>query len=312
MADNAIANTPAAGQAAIAATPEAAAPSTAAQARAAARPLPSVSAKKKYQLKVDGQTENFEFDPTNEAEVTKQLQLARVSQKRMQQFSEYENNVKNLFDLLQKDPIKVLSDPRLGVSEETRKKMAEMIINNEITEMQKSPEQKEKERLQRQYEDLKQQHEAERKAREQSEMSRLQQQYAQQFDNDISDAINSSGLPKTSRTVRYFAEAMMFCVQNNIDLGARDLAPLIRKQTMGDFRDIVNSLPDEEFEDFVGKDNISRLRKRSIQKIKQVAATAQQVKDTGKADAPKPTQEDKKVSARDFFKGLGGANRGIK
>jgi hypothetical protein len=264
------------------------------------------STKKKLQLKIDGQNETIEIDPNDEAELTRQLQLARVGQKRMQQFTEYENNVKNLFELLQKDPIKVLSDPRLGISEETRQRMAQMIINNEIQEMQKTPEQKEKERLQREYEDLKKQHENERKAREQAEFQRLQAQYTQQFDNDISDAIDKSGLPKTARTVRYFAEALMFCVQNNIDLSAKDLAPLIKKQTMSDFRDLIGSLPDDQFEDFVGKDNISRLRKRSIQKIKQVASNANQVRDTGTANKPaeKPAE---KVSARDFFKNLGGA-----
>lgn len=269
------------------------------------KPTTSQSAKKKYNLKIDGQQEAIEFDPSNEEELVRQLQLARVGQKRMQQFTEYENNVKNLFELLQKDPIKVLSDPRLGVSDETRKRMANMIINNEIEEMQKTPEQKDKERLQREYEDLKKQHESEKKNREQAEFQKLQAQYTQQFDNDISDAIDTSGLPKTSRTVRYFAEALMFCVQNNIDLSAKELAPLIKKQTMSDFRDIIGSLPDDQFEDFVGKDNISRLRKRSIQKIKQVASNSNQVRDTGTSNKPaeKPAE---RVSARDFFKNLGG------
>ena len=270
----------------------------------AAEAAKPASAKKKYNLKVDGQQETLEFDPSNEEEIRKQLQLARVGQKRMQQFAEYENNVKQLFELLQKDPIKVLNDPRLGIDPETRKKMAEMIINNEIEEMQKTPEQRERERMQREYEDLKKKHEDTEKARVAAEQAKLQQQYAVQFDNDISDAIESSGLPKTSRTVKYFAEAMMFCVQNGIELSAKDLAPLIRKQTMSDFRDLVGSLPDEEFEDFIGKDTLSRIRKRSIQKIKQVASTANQVRDTGVANKPVEKLAEK-VNAKDFFKNLG-------
>jgi hypothetical protein len=226
----------------------------------------------------------------------------------MQQFTEYENNVRDLFELLQKDPIKVLGDPRLGITDETRQRMAQMIINNEIQEMQKTPEQREKERLQKQYEDLKKQNETEKKAREQAEFARLQTQYAQQFDNDISEAITGSGLPKTARTVKYFAEAMMFCIQNNIDLNARDLAPLIKKQTMSDFRDLVGSLPDDQFEDFVGKDNISRLRKRSIQKIKQVASNPSAVRDTG-TPSKAPEKAAERVSAKDFFKSLGASTK---
>lgn len=270
------------------------------------------SSKKKYQLKVDGRQEDFEFDPSNEEDVKKQLQLARVGQKRMQQFSEYENNVKDMFALLQSDPIKVLSDPRLGITEETRKRMAEMIINNEIEELQKTPEQRDKEKLQRDYENLKKQHEQDKTAREAAEFQRVQQQYASQLDTEITDAIEKSGLPKTSRTVKYFAEALMFCNQNNIDLSAKDLGPLIRKQTMADYRELVGSLPDDELEDFIGKDTSSRLRKRSIQRIKNIAPpTSASVQDTGRAsqvaNAAAPAS---KVSARDFFKNLGGNSKG--
>ena len=271
-------------------------------------PAAPVSSKKKYNLKIDGREEAIEFDPANEEEVKKHLQMSRVAQKRMQQFSEYENNVKGLFELLKNDPIKVLSDPRLGIDDATRKKMAEMIINNEIEELQKTPEQREKERMTREYETLKRQHEEEKAARAQAEQARLQTQYAQQLDVEISDAIEKSGLPKTSRTVKYFAEALMFCVQNNIDLSPKDLAPLIKRQTLGDFREIIGSLPDDSLEDFIGKDTASRLRKRSIAKIKQVAGNAQQVRDTGAASRP-AAEPAAKVSAKSFFSSLGKATK---
>lgn len=269
-----------------------------------AAPGTPASSKKKYNLKVDGREESLEFDPNNEEEVRKHLQMSRVAQKRMQQFSEYEGNVKNLFELLKNDPIKVLTDPRLGIDEATRKKMAEMIINNEIEELQKSPEQRDKERMTREYEQLKKAHEQEKEARQQQETQRIQTQYAQQLDVEISDAIEKNSLPKTSRTVKYFAEAMMFCVQNGIDLTAKDLGPLIKKQTLNDFREIIGSLPDDSLEDFIGKDTASRLRKRSIAKIKQVAGNAQQVRDTGSINKPAPEAQ-AKITAKDFFKQLG-------
>lgn len=267
---------------------------------------PPASSKKKYQIKVDGRQEDLEFDPSNEEEVKKHLQMSRVAQKRMQQFTEYEGNVKTLFELLKSDPIKVLSDPRLGITEETRKHMAEMIINNEIQELQKTPEQREKEKLQRDYENLKKQHEEEKKSREQQEFSRMQQQYAVQFDNEISDAIDKSGLPKTSTTVKRFADALMFATQNGISLSARELAPLIKKQVLSDYREMTSSLPDDEFEEWLGKDNSNRLRKRSIQRLKQVAQGPAAVRDTGAANKPAPVVEKSKVTAKDFFRGLGG------
>lgn len=267
----------------------------------------AASARKTYQLKIDGRDEKFDFDPTNEEELVKHLQMSRVSQKRMQQFSEYENNVKGLFDLLQKDPIKVLSDPRLGISEEVRQKMAQHIINNEIEELQKSPEQRERDRLQKEYENLKKAHEEEKQARDAADFSRLQEQYASQLDTDISAAIQSQGLPKTARTVRYMAEALMFCVQNNIPMGAKDLGSLVKKQTLGDFREMISSLPDEDFEDWLGKDQITRIRKRTLARVKSAAQNANDVKSTGNKSQDKNAKSDgKKVPMKDFFKALGG------
>jgi hypothetical protein len=265
------------------------------------------STKKRYNIKVDGREEEVEFDPYNEEEVKKNLQMSRASQKRMQQFAEYEKGVRGLFEQLQNDPLKVISDPRLKIPEATRQKMAQAIINNEIEEMQKSPEQREKERLQREYESLKKQHEEEKKAREASEFSRLQEQAAVQLDTDISAAIESAKLPKTARTVKYMAEALMLCLQNGLDLNARDVLPYVQDQILGDFREIIGSLPDEEFEEWLGKDQISRIRKRTLQRIKQVATASTNVKSTGndsqrEADAKK---NEKKIPMKDFFKTLG-------
>jgi hypothetical protein len=185
--------------------------------------------------------------------------------------------------------------------------MAQAIINNEIEDMQKTPEQREKERLQKEYEELKRVHEEEKKARADAEFQRLQEQAAVQLDTDISAAIESAKLPKTARTVRYMAEAMMFCLQNNLDLSAKDLVPHIKKQTLSDFKEMISSLPDDEFEEWLGKDQISRIRKRNLQKIKQVADTASATKATVDAVKAKETKEEpKKIPMKDFFSSLGG------
>lgn len=260
------------------------------------------SAKKKYQLKVDGKDEEYEFDASNEEEVKKHLQLSKVSHKRMQESAEMRKGVQELLDTLRTDPLKVLSDPRLGIPDDIRKRMAESIINNELEEMAKTPEQKEKEQLTKEYERLKSEVETERKGREEAEKARYNEQQAVALDTEISDAITTSGLPKTARTVRYMAEALMFCLQNNLDLSAKDLVPYVKKQTLGEFKEMVSSLPDEEFESWLGKDQISRLRKRSIARSKAPDNPAA-IKPTG-VESPK-SEESKTVLMKDFFKTLG-------
>lgn len=110
---------------------------------------------------------------------------------------------------------------------------------------------------------------------------------------------------KTARTVKYFAEALKFCLQNGLDLSPKDLAPYMKKQTLSDFKDIISSLPDEEFEEWLGKDQMDRVRKRNLKKIKQLAETPNKVVETAKSGTKK---EDKpqQIPMRDFFRKLGG------
>lgn len=261
--------------------------------------------KKKLQLKLDGKVEEMELDLDNEEELVKHLQMSKMGQKRMQEKAELEKNVRQFFEAFQKDPLSVLMDPSLNISDEQRKQLAQTIINGELEEMKKSPEQKEKERLQKEYEALKKQVEDEKKAREAAEMAALQEKYAVDYDNQITEAISSSGLPKTARTVKHMAEAMMFALENNIDLSPKDLVPYIKKQTLAEFKDMISSLPDEEFENWVGKDRISNMRKKNLQKMKQAADAAAKVKDPGEAKKvdEKPKQ---KMDFKDFMKGVGG------
>jgi hypothetical protein len=267
------------------------------------------SNKKKIPIKVDSQVEEVEIDLDNEEELRKQLQLARVAQKRMQQFSEYEKGVKGLLETLKTDPLKVLADPRLGIPIDVQRKMADAIINNEIEEMSKSPEQKEAEKRQKEYEQLKKELEDTKKKQEQERFQMMQAQAAKEFDVEISSAIEKAGLPKNARTVKYLADAMLLCYDNKIDMTFEELVPYVRKEIMGDFRDLIGALPDEEFEDWLGKDQVGRLRKRSLAKLKSAATAApvaEQVKPTG--DAERKQVEDKsaksKIPLRDFLKGL--------
>lgn len=260
------------------------------------------SSKKSYKVKVDGQEQSVDFDSSNEEELIKHLQMSKAASKRMQESAEMKRGVQELIEALRTNPLKVLSDPRLQIPDDVRKKLAESIINNEIEELQKTPEQKEKEKLQKEYERLKAEVETEKKARESAEFQRMQEQQAVSLDTEISSAIEQSGMPKTARTVRYFAEAMKFCLDKGLDLSAKDLMPYIKKQTLSEFKEMIGGLPDEEFENWLGKDQISRLRTRRIKKSTENPST--NIKATG-AEASKSEKPKDKVRFNDFMRGLG-------
>jgi hypothetical protein len=275
-------------------------------AAAAAKAAPAeklmAAAKKQYKIKVDNHEQSVDFDPSNEEEIRKHLQLSTVAQKRMQESAEVRKGVQELLDTLRTNPLKVIMDPRLNISEAERHKLAESLMNEQIQEMAKTPEVRERERLQREYERLQQEVKTERQAREQAENMRLQEQAAVQYDTDISSAIESSGMPRTARTVKYFAEALKFCVQNDLNLSAKDLVPYVKKQALSEFREVMTGLSDDDFENWLGKDGLSRIRKRNLAKAKAVTSPSE-IKSTTAESNSKAQKEDKsKISYKDFFK----------
>lgn len=253
---------------------------------------------KKYKVKVDGSEEELTED-----ELVKHAQLGKAAQKRMQEAAEYRKQVNSFVDALRSDPMKVLSNPNLGIPADQLKKFAEQIINNEIEEMQKTPEQKEKEKLQKELQDLKAQAENDKKARDTAEFQRLQEQAAVQLDTSITEALEGSDLPKSPYTVKKMAEYMMLALQNDIDLSPKDLLPLIRKQVTSEIREMFGKMPEEALEEFLGKDNLSRLRKRNVQKAKAAQLeTANGIKATSEGTKNKSKEETKKIPFKDFFK----------
>lgn len=255
------------------------------------------STKKKYKLKVDKNEEEFEFDPSNDEEVVKHLQMSRASQKRMSEAAEVRKLAMEFIDQLKKDPRKVLTDPTIGVD---IKKLAQDILNDEIKELEKSPEQREKDKLLKELEDLKKSAKDKEENFKKAEFTRIQAEQEKILESEISAALEVGGVPKTPKTVARMAEMMMIAINNGIDLGPRDVIGLVKDNTMAEFKEIINALSDDQLDDFLGKEVLGRLRKKNAAKAKTAIQTAAQVKSTGQKSEKDPAPE-KKQTIRDFL-----------
>lgn len=263
---------------------------------------------KSLKIKVDGKEYDealpFEIDENDEATkewLTKNLQLSKVSQKRMQEQSQLRKEAEEFINLLKKDPRRVLSDPNIGVD---LKKFASDIINEELENAQKSPEQREKEKLQKELEELKASHKREQEEKERLEFERLQAETEQKLDEEITSVLNTGGLPKSPYVVKRMAAMMSLALENGIDLSAKDVFPIVKKEIESEIKEMFGAAPEEVMEQLLGKDNISRLRKRSIAKAKQsqVAETASGIKSTGADVKKKEAEAPKKINIKDFLK----------
>lgn len=246
------------------------------------------SNKRKYKGKVDGQEFEEEIDFDNEEDIVKRLQLAKVAQKRMGEKSQLEKEVREFIEELRKNPKKVLSDPNIGVD---LKEFAAAVLKEEIENSQKSPEVLEKEKAQAELRDLKAKNEKEAAEFKAKEFERLQEREFERYDNLMDKALSGTDLPKSPYVVKKMADYMLLGLQNNLDVSPEDVLPIVREEILADIKAMFDVMPEEVIEKFLGKDVLTKLRKKNISKAKNPATplsksiteTGNKAKETEKA-----------------------------
>ncbi len=255
---------------------------------------------KKLKLKVDGEEIEDEIDLDDEKELVKRLQLAKVSQKRMQESAALKKQVESLAQALQQSPEEVMR--HLGMDPED---WAVKLLQKKLEEESKSPEVREREKMQKELEELRA---AQKKAEEekvQREQEATLRKFEEKFETDIIQAIEKSGLSQKPYTIKKMAEILSVALDNNIELTPDELAKAARKEVEQDIRDLFASSPDDFIEAMIGKERISGMRKKQIAAIKQKSTPSLETKATGESskDKEKDNKQLKKITMSDFLRG---------
>ena len=258
--------------------------------------------KKRMKFRVNGREVEKEIDLNDEETLHELLQKGFAADERFQSASALEKKMREFASLLQQDPIEALiaagHDPD---------KLTESYMKKRVEELAKSPEQLKLEQLQKEIE-------KERKMREQleeekltAEQARVEAEYSRQLDEEISDALSHSELPKSPYVVKRIAENLMLGLEQGMDdITVQDVLPIVEKQIKEEIRQMFEAMPEDVIEKTLGDGVSSKLRKRRIEKAKQTKTpdTASSVKQTGTSEMnkSKPKEEPKPLKAKDFFK----------
>lgn len=258
---------------------------------------------RELKLKVDGKEYTEKFDPEDDEYMTRNLQMAKMGQKRAQELATLQKEARDFITNLRANPRAVLSDPNLGI--DMKKIVAEM-IEEEIANSKKSPDQIEKEQLQKELKKIKEETEKAKKDSEEREYQRIVQDNIQKYDQQIGDALEKSKLPSNGYTIKKMTDYMMLAVQNGLDIAPSDIAKLVQGDMKEELAALKSHLSDDELEEFLGADAYDRIRKKKLAKSKPAAGTPpvplkSAVKDTGTV-SPKKAAEPKKIAMKDFFK----------
>lgn len=268
----------------------------------------AVKTLKKLTLKIDGEEfeEELPFEIPNDPKaiefMKRELQMGRMGQKRAQEKAAIEKDVMQFLQDLKKNPKKALSDPAIGMD---LKAFAAQIIEEEIENSKKSPEQLALEQAQEEIRQMKEQRDKEKKDSDEKAQEALKERYYQDYENQMIQAFDTNKIPKSPAAIKKMADYMEIAVQAGKDVSINDLVPLIREELVNDFLEHINALPDDELENFIPKAVQDRLRKKSVAKIKKansnpaVKGAANAPPSIGKE--PEKKEEAPKKTIRELF-----------
>lgn len=258
---------------------------------------------KKFDLKVKGQTISREYDLSDENFLKNQFQLAEVAKQEMQSSAELKRAYQKEMERFKAKPWEVLKE--LGFDPD---ELAQSRIEQRIEEMKKSPEQIEQEQLR---EELKQAREEAKRVKEEKEaleMQKFQEQAKIQITDEISKAITTHGrLPNSPYVQKKVAAQLVWAMDNGFeDATADDVIDAVEHEMKLEMGQLYDEMPEELLEQFIGKKNIERMRKKRVAAAK--VPSVNDIKPTtlstkaNEAQSKKPAQP---ISSRDFFKKLG-------
>lgn len=260
------------------------------------------ASKRKLQAKVNGKTMDVEIDTNDDKELLKYVQKALAADEKFTEAATTKKQMQQLMQMLQEDPIALLSNPALGIN---IKDLAQKVLIQELEEAEKSPEQRELEQLKKELAQEKKYKEEMEKQRQESQMEALKNEAFQALDQEISEAIEASDLPKSPYVVKRITDTLIEAVNlGYTDVTVKDIMPLIEEQMSNELQKMFEMMPEDRMEKLIGSNNLGRMRKSRLAKAKaaqKIVDPNKSIKDTGasveakaEAKANNENKEDKK------------------
>lgn len=265
---------------------------------------PQVKKLKKLGLKYNGREEDvelpFEIEESHADWMKRQLQMAKLGSTKAQEYNQLEKEVTAFIQELKANPRKALANPAIGID---IKQLAAEILEEEIMNSQKSPEQLEKERLEAELKQEREERAREKKQQQEQEYNRLVEQEYERYDNLISSALEKSDLPKSPYVVNKITDYMIMALQHGRDLPVESVVELAREEILDDIKQMFGVMPAETIEAILGQENLTKLRKSRVTKAKVTPPTPVKsaVKDVAANINTKKQKEETKQSFKDFF-----------
>lgn len=229
---------------------------------------------RRFRVKVDDA--EMEVD---EAELIKGYSRAKAAHRRFEEASSMRKEVEGFLTALKQNPIAVLQDPSLGLD---FRKIAEDYLYDQIKREEMSPEQRKIQEYERKLAEM--QAERERFERESTEQKITEEQhaYAQKIEAEFTEALESSGLPKTTETVRRMAYLKRRALDAGYDMPATDLVVEVRESYLEEQRSVLGGLEGDALLSAIDEDILYKIRAAELARLRRGTETASEGKAASK------------------------------
>lgn len=255
----------------------------------------------KYNGKEYNEKLPFEIDEEHADYMRKQIQMSKLAQSKSQESANLEKEVVSFLQELKSNPRKALSNPMIGVD---IKQLAAEILEEEIENSRKSPEQREKEELQAKLKALEGEREQEKKDAEKRNYEAILERTYEKYDTMLSAALDKNpDLPQNPYILEKMTKYMSVMVDGGYEPDMDIISNMVRDDLEKDVKHLLTVLPVEQVEKILGADVLSKLRKSRLANSKKPPIPTKgkgiDVAVTRKQEVKQP---EKKTTIRDFFK----------
>lgn len=215
---------------------------------------------RKFKVKVNGQ--EVEVD---ENELIQGYQTRKASDEKFREAAMSRKQAEEFINLLRTDPVKVLSNPKLGID---FRNLAEEYLANQLEEEMLDPQEKELREYKRKLKEYEDQKKEQEKAQEQAQAEELRKHYTEQYTKDFTDALESSGLPRTNHTLKRMAYYMHQGAKRGMNIKPAQVTELVKQDYINEQKELFGSLDSEMLVQLLGDDVANKIRKHDIAKLK--------------------------------------------
>ena len=234
-----------------------------------------------------GLPENEELTDKEFKSLVSAYKAQKTADSRSQQASRQEKLVKEIADMIQKNPWELLQragyDPRQLAEEYLTQAIEEEMLPENERELKKI--RAEKEELERQYRE-------EMTRREQEQMELASKQAEQEITSQIIDSLESSNLPKTPDVVQRIAKYMYLAETKGINVPIKQIIPLVEEDLRNLNASILKSLDPNNRINYIGEDLLKQIRQDDLARLKRPESKPTPVSQTKQAQNKKLSKEE--------------------